>query len=154
MINPLDVKARIIAKKDELLRGTGSWIYKQLAADEEDDQPDLQDAASIFNKWTTDQQSSVLWIHGGPGKGKTMLAISLIDELSQHLTDGIILAYFFCENSSEKSNAVYIVRTLLWQIIRQQPSLATYLREEYRTQKAALLSSSADGLSILLRVLG
>lgn len=102
------------------LNNTGSWIFEQTATDINEEHH--QSAAEAFAKWETDDLPHVLWIKGEPGKGKTMLAISLVGELQGRRNRNV--AYFFCVNSdNEKNNAVYIVRAILRQIYHEQPEL-------------------------------
>lgn len=61
------------------LDGTGTWLLEKTA----------------FREWRCDSFSSVLWLHGIPGSGKTKLASLVIDELSE--TNKI--AYFYCMRS-------------------------------------------------------
>ena len=63
--DPRDDKSRIEVGKDRLLEGSCSWI--------------LEDPA--FIDWWTGDYSRLLWIHGDPGKGKTMMMIALISEI-------------------------------------------------------------------------
>ena len=110
--DPLDDMALIIDTRDQLLKGTGSCVLRD----------------PTFTEWLNDDRSSVLWLHGDPGKGKTMLATSLIEELSKKIaaedTAASItcLAYFFCDNTDgRRSNATSIIRTILWQLFCQRP---------------------------------
>src|SRR5436190_10770933 len=58
--DPRDDMAKIQDTNDKLLEGTCSWILSD----------------PTYNEWLCNNQSQILWIHGDPGKGKTMLAIS------------------------------------------------------------------------------
>jgi ankyrin repeat protein len=71
----------------------------------------------------------LLWISGGPGKGKTMLSIFLTEELEKHVVrrDAAELIFFFCSAQDEKRNtAVAVLRGLLYQIIDKRPQLAKH----------------------------
>jgi hypothetical protein len=65
---------------------------------------------------------SLLWIFGGPGKGKTMLSIYLTQQFEKfHSREAI---YFFCSSEHPtRSTATAILRTVLWQIIVIRPEL-------------------------------
>lgn len=70
--------------------------------------------------------SRLLWISGGPGKGKMMLSIFLTEELEKHIahTKDSGLLFFFCSAQDEKRNtAVAVLRGLLHQIIVKRPQL-------------------------------
>ncbi|RII04488.1 hypothetical protein CUC08_Gglean011875 [Alternaria sp. MG1] len=65
--DPREDRARIEGDKDRLLRDCYAWI--------------LDDAS--FQRWRTQDASRLLWIKGDPGKGKTMMAMGVIAELSR-----------------------------------------------------------------------
>ena len=89
--DPADDMHMIANKKDKLLDTIESWIIKD----------------STYTKWLQDGRSLVLWLHGDPGKGKTMLAIALIEEFSTKLrldpsVNDTALVYFFCDNQDDR----------------------------------------------------
>ena len=139
--NPLDDMSRIQNTKDTLLEGSCSWIFGDLT----------------YTRWLNDRQSRPLWIHGDPGKGKTMLTIAVIAELSTRLehsdSSNSILAYFFCDDKDDRTNnAVAILRGLLYQILCQQPNLFGHLKNEYKKQKTKLFESR-NAFQTLWRIL-
>ena len=72
---------------------------------------------------------SLLWISGGPGKGKTMLAIYITEEL-QPVVDSRqgILLYYFCSNRDKtRSSALTIMRGILYQWLSLRPQLAQHV---------------------------
>ena len=71
LTDPRHDKERIETSKDHLLDGSYSW--------------GLEDSAFI-NWWTRDD-SRLLWIHGDPGKGKTMMMMALISEVAERLNE-------------------------------------------------------------------
>lgn len=135
--NPLDDMEKILDTKDKYLEGTCSWI--------------LDD--STYKEWLHDEQSHILWVHGDPGKGKTMLAISQINELTNRIksskVNGATLSYFFCDNKDDRrKDAVMILRGLLYQLLCQRPEAIRYLRDEYEKQKDQLFLSSTAQQSL------
>jgi hypothetical protein len=69
-------------------------------------------------------ETQLLWIQGGPGKGKTTLSIYLTQELQR--THKVI--YFFCQADDEtRRSATYILRSMIWQISVQEPAAARQL---------------------------
>lgn len=66
MTDPREDRAKMERDKDRLLRGCCVWIL---------DDANLQ-------RWRTQSDSRLLWIVGDPGKGKTMMAMGVIEELS------------------------------------------------------------------------
>ncbi|KAK0674630.1 hypothetical protein QBC41DRAFT_264172 [Cercophora samala] len=117
--DPRHDKTRIENTKGGLLVGSYAWILVN----------------EQFQHWRGRENSSrLLWIKGDPGKGKTMLLCGIIDEL-QRLnagSDDTSLAWFFCQATDSRiNNATSVIRGLLSLLIEQQPSLISYVREEY-----------------------
>lgn len=86
--DPADDLQMVANKKDKLLETTDSWM--------------LKDATYI--KWAEKDHSRALWLHGDPGKGKTMLAIALIESLTKKIERDAersrsALLYFFLRQS-------------------------------------------------------
>ena len=126
--DPRDDKERIEKKRGPVLRGSCSWLFTN----------------QTFLRWRESNQSSVLWLRGSPGKGETMLAIATIDELtrSSQGETTLLLPYFFCENPDPRLNsALNIIRSILYMIIDQRPSLKNALAEEYKKQEGKLFTS-------------
>ena len=77
----------------------------------------------------------MLWISGGPGKGKTMISIYLTEELEGVAADAetadaeeAIVIYFFCSSEDSKRNtAAAVLRGLLWQLTGKRPELTNIL---------------------------
>ncbi|KAI4191398.1 MAG: hypothetical protein LQ348_003532 [Seirophora lacunosa] len=139
--DPADDMQMIANKKDKLLETTDSWMLNDVA----------------FRRWLDEDCSRVLWLHGNPGKGKTMLAIALIDELTKRRESaekGLrqALVYFFCDNQDDRrGNASLILRGIIYQILCQHPGLAVYLNNEYEKQREQLFSSP-NSLQTLWRI--
>lgn len=106
-IRPEDHRAAIISAKGDRVDGTCEWVkknseYKSLLCGE----------------------TQLLWIRGGPGKGKTMLSIFLTQDLAKNQK----VAYFFCQADDETRRcATYVLRSLIWQLAVQQPAIAEHL---------------------------
>ena len=131
----------LIQNKNKVMKDTGAWI--------------LSDPA--FSTWVNCKSSNTLWIHGDPGKGKTMLAISMVKALTARIQlDGAnadaVLCYFFCDSKDDRrKTTVSILRGLIYQLLCQRPDLTFHLRLEYERQKEHLLSSP-NSLQSLWRV--
>lgn len=119
LTDPRHDKERIEASKDYLLEGSCSWV--------------LEDPA--FADWWTRKDSRLLWIHGDPGKGKTMMMLALISEVSKRLNERPgpnVLAYFFCENTSDDLNTtVSVLRGLIYLLVDQEKKLVRHIRRFY-----------------------
>ncbi|KAJ5459587.1 uncharacterized protein N7458_001139 [Penicillium daleae] len=84
-----------------------------------------------FKQWQ-DNQSSRLWIRGDPGKGKTMLLCSIIDELTRLIGDNSNISFFFCKATDVRiNNAIAVLRGLIYSLVEKQPSLLSYVRSRY-----------------------
>ncbi|KAI3338745.1 hypothetical protein F4824DRAFT_74847 [Ustulina deusta] len=126
-VDPSNFKNDIIGEDNQLLENTGSWIFKGTTTTVDGDSGRKQSrlAAEAFAKWVNHDLPRVLWIKGEPGKGKTMLAISVVDELQRR--NQFNVAHFFCKNSEDKRNtAVDIIESILRQIYSWQPELLSH----------------------------
>jgi hypothetical protein len=114
--DPHDDKKRIEDTKGGLLKDSYRWILDNLQ----------------FQHWCNDQQSSLLWIKGDPGKGKTMLLCGIIDELDNSIANTALLSYFFCQATDSRiNNATAVLRGLIYMVVCQQPSLVSHIRKKY-----------------------
>ncbi|OCT47116.1 hypothetical protein CLCR_11257 [Cladophialophora carrionii] len=94
-----------------------------------------------------DDNSSLMWLVGGPGIGKTVLAKYLIKSLQQDGDKGKRTIYFFCDRQKKKdgSKAVFILRSLIYQCM----TIAEYLgkrhvKPRYDTYGPHLLKSNGE----------
>jgi hypothetical protein len=122
LTDPRDDKTRIEKTKGGLLDDSYQWILNH---------PD-------FRQWRDDEHGRLLWIKGDPGKGKTMLLIGIIKELSrqlQELTPDVgPLSFFFCQGTDARlNNATVVLRGLIYLLLVQKPSLISRVREKYDT---------------------
>ena len=119
LTDPRHDKERIEASKDHLLDGSCSWV--------------LEDSA--FVDWWTRDDSRLLWIHGDPGKGKTMMMMALISEVAKRLNNqpgSNVLGYFFCQDtSSDLNTTVSLLRGLIYLLVDQEKSLVRHIRKMY-----------------------
>ncbi|KAH7173307.1 uncharacterized protein B0J16DRAFT_311083 [Fusarium flagelliforme] len=112
--DPRDDKTRIQETKGGLLEDAYLWIL-------ENDQ---------FQEWHKASHSQLLWIKGDPGKGKTMLLCGLINELEKEHSS--FLSYFFCQATEARlSNAIAVLRGLIYLLVVQRPQLFSYIEEKY-----------------------
>ncbi|EAW23659.1 uncharacterized protein NFIA_043370 [Aspergillus fischeri NRRL 181] len=75
----------------------------------------------------------LLWLHGGPGVGKSHIASKIITQLSNgELSDTAapVVAFFFCRNNDVDLRSLNKgLRTLAWQVATQRSSFATHVEE-------------------------
>lgn len=97
-----------------------------------------------YKKWRTgaDSASSILWIHGPPGCGKTIIARSIVEFIQQEDVElrSIVLAYF-CDANSTPS---LIMRSILSNLL-QHPAL----KEETRKKVVDSLKEPLSGDQVL-----
>ncbi|KAL6874747.1 natch and ankyrin domain protein [Trichoderma novae-zelandiae] len=86
-----------------------------------------------YRGWLADASRPLLWISGGPGKGKTMLAIYITEVLQPTLAaDKDVLLYYFCSNRDKNRNtALTIMRGIIHQWIDRQPHLAQHVKNSF-----------------------
>ncbi|RSM05309.1 hypothetical protein CEP52_006338 [Fusarium oligoseptatum] len=107
----------LIALKGRRVDGTCEWVTKH----------------HHYQEWLADASRPLLWISGGPGKGKTMLAI-YITEVLQPLVDAgdNVLLYYFCSDCDKNRNtALTILRGILHQWIGLQRHLAKEVKNSF-----------------------
>ncbi|KAF2015094.1 WD40 repeat-like protein [Aaosphaeria arxii CBS 175.79] len=124
--DPREDRARIEEGKDTLLRSCYGWILNN----------------PTFRHWRTAKESRLLWIQGDPGKGKTMMTMGIIDELSPEemlrpksmkagSSPGLV-AFFFCQNARPQlNNAVSVLRGLIYMLVRQKEDLMPHVQKQY-----------------------
>ncbi|KAL4868100.1 hypothetical protein BDV12DRAFT_108213 [Aspergillus spectabilis] len=107
----------LIALKGRRVHGTCEWLIQH----------------PHYLEWLADANHPLLWISGGPGKGKTMLAI-YITEVLQPVVDAAnnVLLYYFCSNRDKNRNtALAIMRGILHQWIDLHPHLAKDIKNSF-----------------------
>lgn len=119
-------KKRIEASKGSLLRNVYSWVL---------DNPD-------YRQWVSDPTHQLLWIKGDPGKGKTMLLCSIIDELRRSNPSKLV-SFFLCQATDSRiNNTTAVLRGLIYMLVVQQPPLITYVRKRYDVAGKTLFETS------------
>ena len=115
----LIVKHRLTETKDKLRRQVFEWIFQ-----------DPQ-----YQRWRDGNEICLLWIKGGAGKGKTMMTIGLVDELSRGPHESAVLTYFFCQNADNELNTLQsILKGLILRLVNQQPELKESLRRRWDSE--------------------
>jgi hypothetical protein len=143
--DPREDRVRIEGDKDKLLRDCYAWILDDVS----------------FQRWRTQDESRLLWIKGDPGKGKTMMTMGVIAELSKgggasetprtmskilaklklnsrqkttRVSQQCLLTYFFCQSTRpELNNAVSVLRGLLYLLVMQREELMRHIQRRYET---------------------
>lgn len=130
LTNPQQDREEILTVKGAITPGTCSWILSSVE----------------YTQWhqRNPRSGNILWICGGPGSGKTMLAIFLSKHLEDtnaqgaaqsHLAGKDSVFYFHCNGSeTTKSSETGILRGLLFQAICQRPSFLGYVQQLFESQ--------------------
>lgn len=75
----------------------------------------------------------ILWLHGGPGVGKSYIASKIIAEISRgalSTAPAPVVASFFCRNNDVDLRSINkALRTLAWQVVAQQNDFAAHAEE-------------------------
>lgn len=109
----------------------------------------------IYLNWRERTSSGFLWIYGDPGLGKTFLASSIIDSLSQETTVKQLprVIYFYCRYSDEQKNTLAaVLQSLLLQLFELKPNNLVIWNELNRLRQATVLGhATADSLPLLIQ---
>ncbi|KAF2998446.1 hypothetical protein E8E13_000889 [Curvularia kusanoi] len=137
LTDPEEIREKVISAKGARVEGTCEWVThdaKYLAWLNSD------------REVVENENTRLLWISGGPGKGKTMLSVFLTEELQRQtaLKDTADLVFFFCSADDKNRNtAVAVLRGLVHQIITKQPQVSKHALPYFETPertKQTLLS--------------
>jgi Cdc6-like AAA superfamily ATPase len=92
--------------QEGILENTGQWLLQH----------------ETFRRWQTSSASTILWLHGIPGAGKTKLTSVVLDSLLKPPTivppnNAEAVAYFYCNrNEPQRQNPEVILRTIIQQL--------------------------------------
>ncbi|MCJ1392832.1 hypothetical protein MMC18_005704, partial [Xylographa bjoerkii] len=129
LTDPRDDREQLIQAKGSMVDGTCEWIKSN----------------KLYHSWLH-SHSQLLWLSGGPGKGKTMLSIFLAEELertSKHSQDILFLQYF-CDNKDEKrKTATTIIRGLIFQLLQSRREFFNHILPSFKIQEASLFTDSS-----------
>lgn len=120
-----DVKREIVETNEETLDECWNWILNH----------------TKFTTWLQERDARLLWIHGGPGKGKTTMMTRLITKLfqianqteeSSPLHPGLVL-FFFCRSVDPGlTMARSIIKGLIY-LLAQHGNLVKPLQRQYES---------------------
>ncbi|KAF3358503.1 Putative acyl-CoA synthetase yngI [Verticillium dahliae VDG1] len=87
--DPRDDRNALLTRKGRRVEGTCVWVTE----------------TDVYRSWLSSTPGSTgLMLQGGPGKGKTMMAIYLTEQLELLAGRGESVLYFFCDNRNPKQN--------------------------------------------------
>ncbi|EMD88580.1 hypothetical protein COCHEDRAFT_1181709 [Bipolaris maydis C5] len=114
----------VINAKGTRVAGTCEWITQN-----ETYRAWLKSDSDRSNDADYNGDTRLLWISGGPGKGKTMMSVFLTEQLKEHTArmENTDLVFFFCSAEDKRRNtAAGVLRGLVHQIIVKRPLLVKY----------------------------
>ena len=119
-----------------IVEGTGIWFQKH----------------DLYQQWKASASSTVFWVKGKPGCGKSVLAALTLDELKGLQTDDIAVSHFYCDSSNpERSRYRYLLTTILKQISVQSPRLDHNLEKMYNME--SLVQDRGPGANEVEKIL-
>ncbi|KAI9898663.1 hypothetical protein N3K66_007023 [Trichothecium roseum] len=138
--DPRHDKVRIKDMKGGLFDGASSWIFHH----------------EQYLRWRQHDDTKLLWVKGDPGKGKTMLMISMVEKLEEEIKqpgNSLTLAYFLCQGTNKDlDNATAVLRGLIYFLAASNRQLVMHLRKQYDISGSKLFEgqNSFHALSIIL----
>jgi hypothetical protein len=102
--------------KDRLLFAAIEWVFRN----------------EQFLSWQHDADMGLLWIKGGPGKGKTMMTIGISERILSASDNPVLVTYFFCQNVDSQLNTVAaILKGLIIRLSSQHGDLRVLLQSRW-----------------------
>ncbi|OJJ60340.1 hypothetical protein ASPSYDRAFT_148309 [Aspergillus sydowii CBS 593.65] len=115
-LDPVSASGRVFSAINETrMPGSGTWIEDRIRSWAQGSEP-------------------LLWIHGGPGVGKSYLASKIISDLAAADASGpsaapIVASFFFKSNDVDLRSSNKALRTLAWQAVVQRSAFAAHAEE-------------------------
>ena len=140
--DPSHDRDRIVRTKGGLHEEASRWILAQPS----------------YLQWRYDN-AKVLWVKGGAGKGKTMLLMTITNDLRPYIKlakpgAASFLAFFFCQSTDDRlNNAVAILKGLTYLLLAKDCGLVSYLKTHHdRMDKATFDASNVNAFDALADV--
>ncbi|KAK5050383.1 hypothetical protein LTR84_003664 [Exophiala bonariae] len=126
--SPVDSRARQDHAIEQRFGNSGQWLL--------DDQQ--------FRNWFAPDHCTdpLLWLHGIPGAGKTILA-SIIVEESSKVPDAVSLCFYCKQSDQQTSRFLAVAKALLSQLLLMNSYVLDYLFEKAANGGENILSSTA-----------
>ncbi|KAK5140518.1 hypothetical protein LTR32_006705, partial [Rachicladosporium monterosium] len=113
---PVDVSTNYNEARTQHHLGTGRWFLE----------------SEEYIQWKTHDRD-VLWLHGIPGCGKTIMSSSIIEDLRTvgDSSDRVVLYFFFDFNDSAKQSVDKMIRSLVFQLYQHAESTRKHVEQLY-----------------------
>ncbi|KAF4822652.1 Vegetative incompatibility protein HET-E-1 [Colletotrichum siamense] len=138
-ISDFDHEKRHLEVKHPRVDNTGSWVLEN----------------TCFKKWRDVASSAnVLWCHGLPGSGKTVLASVIIDHLRLLPTSEASISHFYLKYSDEGSQILPIIlASLLKQVLSGLAEIPKVVMQAFESNRnGSRTIGTADAMRMLLDV--
>ncbi|KAJ5857483.1 hypothetical protein N7455_008377 [Penicillium solitum] len=119
---------------------TGGWLFEH----------------GQYKKWESSKKSTILWLHGIPGAGKTKLTSRVIDHVTDHWSDNAI-AYFYCNRyEASRRKPTHILQSFVKQLSKSpsdgaiQQALVDAYKENQRKGAASIKPGLEESESLVL----
>ncbi|CAO2658177.1 Nn.00g074370.m01.CDS01 [Neocucurbitaria sp. VM-36] len=123
------------------VQGTCKWILSH---------PD-------YLSWIQKEATSLLWVTGNPGCGKTMLSAFLTEnlKLDSAASSRSPVYYFFCDDKIVmQRDASAIIRSILYQMLQQHRRLIKHVKVKYESYGPSLTTSFSALWELFLKLAG
>jgi hypothetical protein len=145
---PSSDRGNIVTNKGNIAQGTCRWIKE----------------VKQFESWLNGP-TRLLWICGGPGKGKTFFSIYLVQNLSciareqtvSDVSSPPLILEFFCDYGDKRRNtALAVLRGLLYQLLDTDNSLYEHILPQFEHWQKNLFSDlhREDLWGIFMKMVG
>lgn len=97
-----------------------------------------------YVSWVSNQETTLLWINGNPGCGKTILSAYLTEHLDTVQRNGMheMVCCFFCDDKiASQRDAKAILRSVIYQVLHRRRSLLRHVKIAYDIQGSQLFHS-------------
>ncbi|KAH8880581.1 hypothetical protein GQ53DRAFT_669656, partial [Thozetella sp. PMI_491] len=127
-LNPPDYKADYYSAEKQRFSGSGDGMLKN----------------ELFLEWSHghDRTKNILYLHGKPGAGKSIMVSRIIDHLVAETASPVLFFYFRYGNDTKTSMAG-LLRALLVQLLYQDDSLTEWFHQKFASISQSDLCSLA-----------
>lgn len=123
----LDVRNELETRAHLQHPGTCQWLFEN----------------DTFKDWKNSSENSMLWYHGPPGSGKSVLCSTLLKHLQSQGSK--TACFFFSFNDPLQGLALTAIRSLSLQLLRQLPDVPQVVMDIYKEE----ISNHATELRVL-----
>ncbi|KAL3298221.1 phosphorylase superfamily protein, partial [Colletotrichum asianum] len=105
--------------------------------------------------WLSNAGSDVFWLHGYPGRGKSVFARFLVENLRNHISSPSTTIYFFCSYKDDRARTnKNLVSSLIHQLVSEDLTLSKAIDKKHKVIHDGITSSESTLWDILLMVMG